>query len=119
MNSVSHKKLVFSLYRNHLRFCIRELKYKPLDLKNINEIVLYDYSRMNLKNRKEKIKNLKQSDLGSDAANTIRYIYKQNMNLKNEKEINQCIDYAFHVIRNPYLFYQFEKSYLEDLYIYY
>lgn len=115
----NHKKLVFSLYRSHLRFCIRELKYSPLDWKSIDNIILYDFSKMNSKKRKNMIKSLKQSDLGCDAANTIRYLYKQNMNLEDKKEINMCLDYAFHVVRSPYLFYQFEKSYLEDLYLNY
>ena len=44
-----HKKLVLSLYRLHLRFCIKELKYEPFDWRDINEIILYDYQKMNKK----------------------------------------------------------------------
>lgn len=114
----NHKKLVLTLYRTHLRFCINELKYKPLDWRDLNTVILYDYSKMSLRKRKQFIRNIKQEDLGANAANTIRHIYKQNMKLTDKKSIDECLNYGFHIMRRPYLFYRFEKSYLEDIYLY-
>ena len=113
----SQKRLALRTYRYLLNFCSKELGYEFFDWRSLKDLKLKNYEKMSYLDRKNFIMNLKQKDLGAFAANTVRYCYKNNKDLKDQKIINQCIDYSFHVIRNPYLFYKYEKGYLIDMYI--
>lgn len=86
----SNKKIIFSLYRIKLRYCINNFNYKCGSWSN--------YKKINIKSKN--LYKLKKITFGNYIFNIIRDTYKSNKYIKVKEEIDKEIDYGFYIVRN-------------------
>tara|TARA_B100001989_G_C24491401_1_gene439751 strand:+ start:745 stop:1077 length:333 start_codon:yes stop_codon:yes gene_type:complete len=87
----SNKKIILSLYRIKLRYCIDNFNYKCGSWIN--------YKKINIKSR-NLYKLKKKINFGNYIFNIIRDNYKSNKDLTVKEEIDKQIDYGFYIVRN-------------------
>lgn len=110
-------KEILTLYKTSLKIA-KEVGYVPGDWRK-NSYIHRNYIKLSITKRKEIIYNLKQKDIGAFVAWNIRQMYKNNKHLRDEKKINDSIDYGYHFIRKcPSFLFPYCKEYLIDLWCY-
>tara|TARA_Y200000002_G_scaffold378427_1_gene385799 strand:- start:1580 stop:1942 length:363 start_codon:yes stop_codon:yes gene_type:complete len=116
MNKYSsrHRLHIRTLYSESLRL-IKKIGWRPGDMRE-NTYKPINYSNLSLSERRRIINNLDPQNLGAYVAWNLRNIYKYNKDLNNPVEIEECIDYAYHFIRNhPRFILNYSKEFLETL----
>lgn len=111
---LKHRQHIKTLYTESLRI-IKKIGWVPGDMRE-NTYKPINYSNLSLYERRIIINNLDPKNLGAYVAWNLRNIYKHNKHLDNSVEIEKCIDYGYHFIRNhPQFILNYSKEFLEYL----